>query len=281
MMLSKSSPLDFKSLKVRHLAIIFILANIASGVLFSIIKLDPKSTIFTCSLYMSAMLLSCFWIFQRCRQLKIEVKEIIGDFPSPLQWRKIFNIVFSILFFSTGSGLIMFWMLSHLSPSFLQSLVQPKSLSISQSMPALERTIVFVMMVIVAPITEEFLFRGIILNRWIKKWGLIQGLIASSLLFGFLHINPIGLSMFGLVIGLLYLQTKEIWTPILCHALNNLIAFSLMFFSQSNNPKTSIESFKSMGWIGVIITLIALSFLVPFLKENFHKVRIKFHPPAA
>ncbi|MCX5963271.1 MAG: CPBP family intramembrane metalloprotease [Cyanobacteria bacterium] len=174
----------------------------------------------------------------------------------------------------------MFWMLSYLSPSFLQSLLQPKSLALSQSMPALEQGIVFVTMVIVAPITEEFLFRGIILNRWIKKWGLVQGLITSSLLFGFLHINPIGLSMFGLIMGLLYLQTKELWTPILCHALNNLIVFSFMFFSRSNNRQTSIENFQSMGWVGVIIALIALSFLVPFLKESFHKVRIKLHPPA-
>lgn len=279
-MSSELSPLDFKYLKVRHLVIIFILANIASGVLFSIIKLNPKSTFFTCSLYISGMFLSCFWIFQRCYQLKIEVKKIIGDFPNTIQWRKILNIVFSIFFFSTGSGLVMFWMLSYLSPSFLQSLLQPKSLALSQSMPALEQGIVFVTMVIVAPITEEFLFRGIILNRWIKKWGLVQGLITSSLLFGFLHINPIGLSMFGLIMGLLYLQTKELWTPILCHALNNLIVFSFMFFSRSNNRQTSIENFQSMGWVGVIIALIALSFLVPFLKESFHKVRIKLHPPA-
>jgi len=78
---------------------------------------------------------------------------------------------------------------------------------------------------IAAPIVEELLHRGIVLNRllsWMPKW---VAVLIGSALFGLLHFNLLqGLLAFGLgiVFSLLYLRYRNLWIPIIAHAANNL-----------------------------------------------------------
>ena len=99
---------------------------------------------------------------------------------------------------------------------------------------------------IVAPLTEEYIFRGVIfaiLTPCISNAGII--ILISSLLFGISHshhyffqsymnmeINPIAAieqmtftTIFGCYASLLYLRTKFIFTPILVHSFCNLMEF--------------------------------------------------------
>ncbi|UQS82653.1 CPBP family intramembrane metalloprotease [Bombilactobacillus folatiphilus] len=83
--------------------------------------------------------------------------------------------------------------------------------------------------VFIAPITEEILFRGFIIN-WFFPKHLAWGAFFSALLFGLIHVSqdPIYfLSKFliGWLLGLLYLKTHNIKSNILLHLLNNLAAF--------------------------------------------------------
>lgn len=48
----------------------------------------------------------------------------------------------------------------------------------------------FMAIVIAAPILEELIFRGIILNGLLKKYSPIKSIIVSSVLFGIVHLNP-------------------------------------------------------------------------------------------
>jgi len=76
-----------------------------------------------------------------------------------------------------------------------------------------------------APIIEEILCRGIILNRllaWMPKW---PAIIISSALFGIVHFNLFqGLYAFaiGVVFAVLYLRYRNLWIPIIGHAAFNL-----------------------------------------------------------
>lgn len=92
----------------------------------------------------------------------------------------------------------------------------------------------FVMVVIVAPITEEIIFRGFATKYLFlqKEW---LGLIVGSLLFALAH-QPTNFGSaiaYGLMSGALayvYWRTKEIKYNIAFHAFNNLIAFIAMLF---------------------------------------------------
>lgn len=89
-----------------------------------------------------------------------------------------------------------------------------------------------ILAVIIAPIVEEFFFRGLIatsLKRVIGRW---PGIILSSLLFGVIHCalpQVFALSFIGIVLCLAHERAKSIWLPILIHASFNGINIILMF----------------------------------------------------
>ena len=65
-------------------------------------------------------------------------------------------------------------------------------------------------LVIVAPVTEEFIFRGVFLHRWAARWGVLWSIILSSLLFGAIHRDIFWFSraVGSFFIALYYIQTK-------------------------------------------------------------------------
>lgn len=84
---------------------------------------------------------------------------------------------------------------------------------------------------ILAPVVEEFMFRGVLLKRMIGKTSVWGGILISSLLFGILHLDIIGAFLFGVVASLLYLRTNNLLLPILLHIINNSLAAAAMFLA--------------------------------------------------
>ncbi len=81
--------------------------------------------------------------------------------------------------------------------------------------------------VIVAPLTEELLFRGVILRGLLLHYSAPKAIIASSLLFGLVHLNPwqaVGAVALGALFGWWYVRTRSLTLCIFGHAFNNLIA---------------------------------------------------------
>lgn len=73
--------------------------------------------------------------------------------------------------------------------------------------------------------TEEILYRGI-LYRLIEKWGgTVAALITSSFLFSIMHLRNDHFNIYsflailfgGLIMGLMYTKTKNLWFPIAAH----------------------------------------------------------------
>lgn len=82
-----------------------------------------------------------------------------------------------------------------------------------------------------APCFEELLFRGFLLPILAHKRGMTLALALSALLFGAIHLQPMGLptlSTLGLVMGLAMRQTGSLRTPIVVHACWNGSLFLLM-----------------------------------------------------
>ncbi|MCX7904695.1 MAG: CPBP family intramembrane metalloprotease [Caloramator sp.] len=91
-------------------------------------------------------------------------------------------------------------------------------------------------MALIVPITEEILFRGMILNELLDNVSLAPAVIIQALLFGLYHMNLVqGLYAFimGLILGILYCRFKTIWVPIIFHAAVNAIGIINTDFFQS------------------------------------------------
>lgn len=90
---------------------------------------------------------------------------------------------------------------------------------------------------ILVPIFEEFLFRGVILSRFMNWFSMIGALAIMALCFGFLHgVDFIGATIFGFLCGMLYLKFENIWAPILVHLLNNALTCLSFSLRQEVHP---------------------------------------------
>lgn len=91
----------------------------------------------------------------------------------------------------------------------------------------------FISIVIAAPILEELIFRGIILNGLLQRYSPVKSIILSSILFGIVHLNPwqfISAFIIGIFSGWVYYKTRKLSLSILIHFINNLAAFIGMYF---------------------------------------------------
>ncbi len=87
--------------------------------------------------------------------------------------------------------------------------------------------------VVVAPLTEELLFRGVILRGLLMHYSAPKAIIASSLMFGLVHLNPwqaVGAVALGALFGWWYVRTRSLTLCIFGHAFNNLLAVLLFKF---------------------------------------------------
>ena len=110
---------------------------------------------------------------------------------------------------------------------------------------------------------EEVLFRAgfqNILYRWLKSP--IIAIIITSLLFSLVHMSVylfLSRMVLGLVLGLMYHKTKNIWVNIIAHFLNNAIAVSQLFWMNMSNKKIDISKLDpKIPWIWGIFALILL-----------------------
>lgn len=76
-----------------------------------------------------------------------------------------------------------------------------------------------------APLSEELLFRGLILGGFLQRYGPSKGILYSTLLFALIHMNPWQLPialLAGLFLGWLTVRTGSLWPAVFAHFLNNL-----------------------------------------------------------
>lgn len=100
---------------------------------------------------------------------------------------------------------------------------------------ALEMSMAFVTLVVLAPVGEELLFRGFLFKGLKTKLDYRVAIFLSAALFGLAHgqIN-VGFDTFVLGVFLAWLlhKTDNIFIPIALHAAKNLLAFLLIFVFQ-------------------------------------------------
>lgn len=135
-----------------------------------------------------------------------------------------------------------------------------------------EITISILLFIMVA-IAEEVLFRGYILKNLMVSFNKYVALIVSSILFALLHgFNPnidlfslTNLFLCGILLGLSYIYTKNLWFPIALHLSWNL--FQTMFgFNVSGQDTYSLIEFSviennllnggAFGFEGSILSII-------------------------
>lgn len=130
----------------------------------------------------------------------------------------------------------------------------------------------FLVVVVLAPVVEELLFRGFLINRWGRRWGLPTGIVLSSAVFAVLHAHWVGLFVFGLVMALLYVATGSLWAPILAHVLNNATAFGLALAGEADlgvvDPGT-LERVGASPWTAALMLALSAPLLARWMGRRW------------
>jgi hypothetical protein len=129
----------------------------------------------------------------------------------------------------------------------------------------------FIVLAVVAPLTEEPIFRGMLLHGFVRNYGKWWAVFLTAFLFGAIHMNPwqfVGAFLLGLVFGWWTLQTRSILPALIGHALNNG-----MVVISADVLKVEIQGFNAIEegvhthqpwWFtltGVVLTLVGGSIL--------------------
>jgi membrane protease YdiL (CAAX protease family) len=275
-------PNPFLTLTARRLLLVSIVISIgvgaSLGIAATVLPGNLNDAIVSPISYTLVFGLLCAWVLGQFDRSGAHVRDVIGRVPAQQNWWQSVVLVIGLLMFSLGTFQVSFYLLSLVAPAFVETVLQNSDLSLTPptDFPWLYRLLSTIVIVVVAPIAEEFVFRGILLQRWVIKWGTQRALLASAIVFGVLHANVIGLSMFGWVMGLLYLQSRTLIVPIVCHALNNALALgfgSLPPQADAIEAVNSLEPLRSNWWTGLLLIGLSLPGLIWFTRKNLPRLR--------
>ncbi|MBK5241104.1 type II CAAX endopeptidase family protein [Clostridium sp.] len=124
---------------------------------------------------------------------------------------------------------------------------------------AISPILLILSLVVIAPIYEEVIFRGILLKGMANKINPNIALVVSALLFAVVHLNiPQGINAFllGLITGFIYLKTESIYLSIFAHFVNNFLAITVSSMFTSIEGKYVMTIHRIFFILGVILLVI-------------------------
>ncbi|HOF38863.1 MAG TPA: type II CAAX endopeptidase family protein [Candidatus Hydrogenedentes bacterium] len=116
-------------------------------------------------------------------------------------------------------------------------------------------------LVVVAPLTEELLFRGVILQGLLRRRSIGRSCVVSSLLFALIHVNPfqfVPLFLGGLLLAAVQLKTGSLWPSICMHAGFN-IPPAAAIMAQARLAATQEAGPPSFPWFHVFAGVLLLA----------------------
>ncbi len=112
--------------------------------------------------------------------------------------------------------------------------------------------------IVIAPVFEEILFRGIVMNEFMKIMRPWAAITLQGLIFGVIHgvlFQSIFAFVLGVLIGVVYYRTQNIKVAITCHAVFNI---SVIIAISEFTPVTG----AIFAILGVILIVCSMSYIV-------------------
>lgn len=158
----------------------------------------------------------------------------------------------------------------------------------SESLEPVGNIIVFVVCMLLVGIAEEVLFRGVITDCILEKYGkdkkgIILAVFVSGLIFGLAHlsnifyadVNPAGVliqvaqaAALGIFFGAVYMRTHNIFAVIFLHAAMDFVSLSSSGLWGAGTVESSIGELSAINLVSVIVYLVPAIFIMRFSKLN-------------
>lgn len=200
------------------------------------------------------------YFIYRLRFFTSEFKHDLNNIFAKITPKSLITIVLVNFFFSYGMLYLSIFALENI-PGF-KAVISAHLFSI-MALGSLAGIGGLLSTVLVSPICEELLFRGVFLNRLKLVVPTSFAIIITSILFGALHSygSIISAVVFGVCMCVIYLKTKNILTCILAHFINNLLAELFVHIDSGNLIFTNnifIIVFSILALVSLCLIIISL-----------------------
>jgi membrane protease YdiL (CAAX protease family) len=215
-----------------------------------------------------------WYIFRELKSVNIDYKFILGTLKR-ISLKLAIEITIIKYLFAQGVNPITLYSLSFIVPKYVEYEINHKDATtpvgwIGFAISAL----------LFAPLMEEFLYRGIIFQKLAIQKSIIKGLLISAIAFALIHFryDVIPLFITGIIYALLYLKTKQLVVPILCHFFHNLIVVVRNIYYQfcsGVNPsiQTTVAEYQQQfldNWkLDILFIALSTPYLCYFIYKNF------------
>lgn len=171
---------------------------------------------------------------------------------------------------------------------FIARLDQLNMVEQMQSMTAAIPLPLLILAISVSPaISEELVFRGLLVRGLLARWGVLWTMLISSFLFALIHFHPLHvMAVFpiGMALFWIYYTTRNFWLPMWLHLLNNLCSILVMRWQGS--LEEVLENADTMqlvvqSGIALLGTSIALWLLHKNRTRYVNTTGEEWNPPAA
>ena len=262
---SKKANRLFLSVVLMHFVLIFIL--IVSSQFFSLgIVLNLLVS------QLTILLPACISIF--LNKKKIEISDL------GFQKMKLSTVFLTILYTLLCMPLIT--VVNAITMLFVDNTV----IAISSEILALPFPVSLLIIAMIGPFSEEFVFRGIMYHSYRKDGNALGAVVLSALVFGFMHmnLNQAGYAfVIGIALAVLMIATGSIWAPMVMHFMINGQSVCMMYLTEYFMPGTLAAESAAMtkqdllmtigiySVIAAVTTVLAVCLLIFIADREGHK----------
>ncbi|MGG0729457.1 CPBP family intramembrane glutamic endopeptidase [Bacillus paramycoides] len=253
----------FQTMRARYFLIVFALlilvARSSNELLESTFHIQNSSFISILIFY----ILPIMWLFYEYRKHHVSFVHFINK-NEAFNLVQVLYIAIMLCAFSYGYLILYMYSFAWITPDFIMNALHE---------PIIDSTGGYlyqvIMVVFIAPIIGEFVFRGFLLQRFAAKWGTGIAMVVVALLFACLHIDFLGAVVFSIVLSIVYIRTKSLLMPIAIHMLNNAFVLGASFLV-SREKIMSFADFSNYTTFfpGLIIFIAGLNLVLIFLFVN-------------
>ena len=132
-------------------------------------------------------------------------------------------------------------------------------------------------LVVVAPLTEELLVRGLILRGFLSHYRAPKAILASAIFFGVLHLNPwqfIGATALGILFAWWFIETRSILPCFFGHALANAVPLAATTLLPFEIPGYTSDfgtiQFQSLWFdlVGIVLAAVGIWLLMHQFRKS-------------
>lgn len=142
-----------------------------------------------------------------------------------------------------------------------------------------------IVLALLPAIFEELIFRGIILNGFVKRLGEVGAIFMSALLFSLMHASLQQLLytfILGVILGWITTRTGSTFSSMIVHFLNNAIVVTIGFIQAQKGIVENMQLYNVWQWL-FSVGLVLVAAVIIFIIERYyfkHKNKVRYKAEA-